>query len=100
MSMVRIFELAREYGIESSVLIDRIRTIGIKANDHLSALDQDTVVKVRALFDQAPPKSVVEERVNRTVVRRRARRHKVGEAEAEAVAPTVVEDTEAAPAEV
>jgi translation initiation factor IF-2 len=91
MSIVRIFELAREYGIESAELIDRIRTIGIQANDHLSALDQDTVVKVRALFDRTPPKSVVEERVNRTVVRRRARRHTVSDVETEAAAPVAVD---------
>ena len=73
-SMVRIFELAREYGIESSDLIDRVRAIGITADDHLSALDPDTVLKIRNMFNQAPPQSVVEERVTRTVVRRRARR--------------------------
>jgi len=94
--MVRIFELAREYGIESSDLIDRVRAIGITADDHLSALDPDTVLKIRNMFNQAPPQSVVEERVTRTVVRRRARRRKVGEVEAAAVEPAAEEPKEVA----
>ena len=89
MSSVRVFELAREYGIDSKVLIDRISSIGINASDHLTALDSDTVDRVRELLRNSPSGGVVEERVTRTVVRRRARRGRESDAAVDTVASDI-----------
>jgi len=61
-------------------LIERINTLGIMAADHLTALDGDSVNKIRRMLASAPVAGVVEERVNNTVRRRRSRRSVAGDA--------------------
>ena len=80
MSTLRVFELAREYGIDSKELITRMSSIGINATDHLTTLDSDKVEKVRRLLADSPFADVVERRVTRTVKRRRSRRKPTAEA--------------------
>ena len=86
MGSQRVFEIAREYGIRSEELILRIASIGIKASDHLTTLDADSVAMVREMLNSSPTGDMVEKRVNRTVRRRRARRKTREEIAAEAAA--------------
>ena len=50
MAKIRIFELAKELGIESKELIGFLNDNKIEVKNHMSALEDDTVGKVRRHF--------------------------------------------------
>ena len=91
MSKVRVYELAKEFGIENKEFIARLKTLGIAVKSHSSTLEDSEVERVRREFATKGEKEVVEKRVKSTVIRRRAVRLPVGEApeaeEAAAPAP-------------
>ena len=91
MSKVRVYELAKEFGIENKEFIARLKTLGIAVKSHSSTLEDSEVERVRREFAAKGEMEVVEKRVKSTVIRRRAVRLPVGEApeaeEAAAPAP-------------
>ena len=75
---VRVYEVARELGVENRDLIQRITALGIEVRNHMSVLDPAQVARVKGAFgnDVAKEKtpSMEETRVASTVVRRRRKR--------------------------
>ena len=91
MSKVRVYELAKEFGIENKEFIAKLKTLGIAVKSHSSTLEDSEVERVRREFAAKGEKEVVEKRVKSTVIRRRAVRLPADEAaeieEAAAPAP-------------
>ncbi len=91
MSKVRVYELAKEFGIENKEFIAKLKTLGIAVKSHSSTLEDSEVERVRREFAAKGEKEVVEKRVKSTVIRRRAVRLPAEEAaeaeEAAALAP-------------
>mgnify|MGYP001813157032 CR=1 FL=1 len=91
MIKVRVYEVARELGVENRDLIQRIATLGIQVRNHMSVLDPVEVDRIKRSLGKDKSEAMVEERIRPTVVRRK-RRKKSEEAPEEAAA-------DAAPAE-
>ena len=88
MSKVRVYELAKEFGIENKEFIAKLKTLGIAVKSHSSTLEDSEVERVRREFASKGEKEVVEKRVKSTVIRRRAVRLPAEEAaEAEEAKP-------------
>ena len=80
MSKVRVYEVARELGVENRDLIQRIATLGIQVRNHMSVLDPVEVDRIKRSLGKDRSEAMVEERIRPTVVRRK-RRKKTEEAE-------------------
>ena len=75
MSTVRVYELARELGVDTKALISRISDeTDIPIESHLTALSSDEVGRVRAVFATPREGEIVRKRISATVIRRRTRR--------------------------
>lgn len=92
MSKKRVYELAKELGIENKDLIARLEKLGITVKSHSSSLEDSDVERVKRDFYAAEPHDVEEKRIKSTVIRRRAVRQVLEEEPPEATA------AEAAPA--
>lgn len=51
MSKLRVHELARELGLSSKTIIEKLSVLGVSVRSHASALDADAVAKLRRLLD-------------------------------------------------
>jgi len=80
MNKVRVYEVARELGVENRDLIQRIATLGIQVRNHMSVLDPVEVDRIKRSLGKDRSEAMVEERIRPTVVRRK-RRKKTDEAE-------------------
>ncbi len=74
MSKVRVYEVARELGVENRDLIQRMATLGIQVRNHMSVLDPAEVDRVKRALDKDRSETLVEERIRPTVVRRKRRK--------------------------
>ena len=92
MAKVRVYELARELGLESKVLVGKIREMGITVASHQSSLDDREVEKVRSLSKAAKSKSKV-------VVRRRKKAVEPAPAIEESVQSTTASLSSSSPSE-
>jgi len=88
MSKVRVYEVARELGVENRDLIQRIATLGIQVRNHMSVLDPVEVDRIKRSLGKDRSEAMVEERIRPTVVRRKRRKkaEEAGPAAAEAPA--------------
>ncbi len=107
MSRVRIYELAKEAGMASKVLAEKLIGLGYDIKGHSSTVDDETAAKIRNSVLQGSDSKLVEKRIETkkeggpTVIRRRAttiiRRPKKEEPEVEEAAEVpeepVVEET-------
>jgi translation initiation factor IF-2 len=75
MSKTRVYELAKELGIDNRELIARLEKLGIAVKSHSSTLEDGDVERVRREFSLGEPSEIVEQRIKTTVIRRRAVRH-------------------------
>lgn len=75
MSRMRVHELAKELNMSNKDLIERIARMGVPdlIKNHMSALTESTVQKVRQQFAEAKAEKVEEKRIGRAVIRRRKR---------------------------
>ena len=71
MSKVRVYEVARELGVENRDLIQRIATLGIQVRNHMSVLDPVEVDRIKRSLGKDRSEAMVEERIRPTVVRRK-----------------------------
>ncbi|HJK96874.1 MAG TPA: translation initiation factor IF-2 N-terminal domain-containing protein, partial [Polyangiaceae bacterium LLY-WYZ-14_1] len=71
MSKVRVYEVARELGLQNRDLVQRLSSMGIQVSNHMSALDPAEVDRIKRSFDRDKSEKTVEERIRPTVVRRR-----------------------------
>ena len=79
MTKKRVYELAKELGIENKELISRLEKLGIAVKSPSSGLEDNDVEKVRIEFHLGEPREMVEQRIKSTVIRRRAVRPVVEE---------------------
>ena len=82
MSKVRIYEIGKELGVQNAAIIDKAREIGLDVDTHLSYLEEEDALRVKAAMAKDSQGTIVEKRVSSTVIRRRPRRRKVVEAPA------------------
>ena len=68
----RVYELAKELGLENKDLITHLERIGITVKSHSSSLEDDEVERIKKELLAKEPRQVVEERIKSTVIRRRA----------------------------
>ncbi|MEM8605565.1 MAG: translation initiation factor IF-2 [Myxococcota bacterium] len=94
MSKVRVYEVARELGVENRDLIQRMATLGIQVRNHMSVLDPAEVDRVKRALGKDRSETLVEERIRPTVVRRK--RRKKEEVEAAPTESTLAPATEPA----
>jgi translation initiation factor IF-2 len=95
MSKKRVYELAKELGIDSKELISRLEKFGIAVKSHSSTLEDEDVEKIQKDLLSGEPHEMVEQRIKSTIIRRRA----VRPAAEEITAEPVVAETPAAPEE-
>src|SRR2546427_12290770 len=69
----RVYEVARELGVENKEFLSKSRALGIDAKNHMSMLTPDDVARVKRAFDKDRQDTLIEERVASTVIRRRSR---------------------------
>jgi translation initiation factor IF-2 len=68
----RVYELAKEMGLENKDLIALLERIGITVKSHSSSLEDDEVERIQNELQAKEPKQIVEQRIKSTVIRRRA----------------------------
>jgi translation initiation factor IF-2 len=69
----RVYEIARDVGLGNKELVQKIRALGIEVNNHMSMLDAEDVLRVRRALDKERQESLIEERIQPTVIRRRSK---------------------------
>jgi translation initiation factor IF-2 len=67
----RVYELARELNMTNKALLDKISTLDLGLNSHMSALDDAHEAKIRQHIQGGPEPDLEEKRVQPTVIRRR-----------------------------
>ena len=70
---VRVYELAKECNLAPKDLVAKIRAFGIDVANHMSNLDASDADRVRRSIERERQESLVETRLNDTVIRRRSR---------------------------
>ena len=70
---VRVYELAKECNLAPKELVAKIRAFGIEVANHMSNLDASDAERVRRSIERERQESLVETRLNDTVIRRRSR---------------------------
>src|SRR5688500_8034781 len=68
---VRVYEVARELGMDNRELMNRFAALGIPVRNHMSALEPAEVDRVKRAREKDKAQNTVEERIRPTVVRRR-----------------------------
>jgi translation initiation factor IF-2 len=70
---VRVYELAKDCNLAPKDLVAKIRALGIDVANHMSNLDASDADRVRRSIERERQESLVETRLNDTVIRRRSR---------------------------
>ncbi|MBN2284507.1 MAG: translation initiation factor IF-2 [Deltaproteobacteria bacterium] len=83
MSKTRVYELAKELGIDNRELIARMEKLGIAVKSHSSSLEDADIERIKSEFELGERSTVIEKRVKRGVIRRRAVRQPTEEGAAE-----------------
>ncbi|MBO6938925.1 MAG: translation initiation factor IF-2 [Deltaproteobacteria bacterium] len=96
MSKVRVYEVARELGVENRELIQRIAALGIQVRNHMSVLETAEVERVKRALQKDRERDTVETQIRPTVTRRRVRRKKKTEEAPEEQAAAAVDEELAA----
>lgn len=95
MSRIRVYELAKEAGMSSKALAEKLQAAGYDIKGHSSSVDEETAEEIRRTVLKSADTELVEKRIDSkknkpTVIRRRAtvirRKAKVAEKSAEEVA--------------
>lgn len=85
MTKKRVYELAKELGIDSKELISRLEKLGIAVKAPQSTLEDTDLEKIQAELLSNEPHEMVEQRIKSTVIRRRAVRPAAEEVKPEPV---------------
>jgi translation initiation factor IF-2 len=70
---VRVYELAKEVGLAPKDMVAKIRALGIDVANHMSNMDFADADRIRRAIERERQESLVETRLNDTVIRRRSR---------------------------
>ena len=79
MSKVRVYEVARDLGVENRELVQKIAALGIQVRNHMSVLEPHDADRIKRALDKERNQTMVEERIRPTVVRRRSVRKRAPE---------------------
>ncbi len=71
MSKVRVYEVARELGLDNGDLMKRFAALGIQVRNHMSALEVAEVDRLKRALEKDKAENTVETKVRAGVVRRR-----------------------------
>jgi len=71
MSKVRVYEVARELGLDNGDLMKRFAALGIQVRNHMSALEVAEVDRLKRAIEKDKAENTVETKVRAGVVRRR-----------------------------
>ena len=71
MSKIRVYELARELNLTNKALMDKLQVLGIAVGSHMSSLDDEAVLRVKAVIFGKKEPGLDETRIKPTVIRRR-----------------------------
>ena len=71
MAAIRVYELARDLNMTNKVLLDKIRDMDISVKSHMSSLDEEAVVRIKANLFGTKEETIIETRIRPTVIRRR-----------------------------
>ncbi len=91
MSKKRVYELAKELGLDNKELISRLEKIGVIVKSHSSTLEEADLERIQKELLAPEPREVVEQRIKSTVIRRRAIRTAAEEEPAAMTEQTAVE---------
>ena len=86
MAKKRVYELAKDLGLENRELISRLEKIGIAVKSHSSTLEDGDLERIQAELLAPEAREVVEKRIKSTVIRRRSVRMPVEESKPEELA--------------
>jgi translation initiation factor IF-2 len=74
MSKVRVYEVAKQLNMDQKALVALFQSLGVTdVRNHMSAVEQDVVDRVKRHLERQKQPDVTEERIRPTVVKRRAR---------------------------
>ena len=99
MARVRVYEIARELGVQNKELVSRIRAMGVEVANHMSSLDPDDVMRIKRALEKERQEGLEERRVKSTVIRRRSKRRRVAPAPVEEAEPISAQEPPAPTAE-
>jgi translation initiation factor IF-2 len=87
MIKTRVYEVARELGLDNREVVSKLASLGIQVRNHMSSIDPADADRVKRAIEKEKQQNVVEERIRPTVVRRRSVKREDGEEAAPAAAP-------------
>ena len=72
---VRVYELAKDLGVQPKDLVNKVRAMAIDVANHMSQIDAADVERIKRAVERERHESLVEERLNDTgsVIRRRSK---------------------------
>jgi len=70
---VRVFKLAKEFGLDNDAMVAKIQNMGFAVRNYMSGVDPEDAERVRRLMDKEREENTVEEQIRPTVVRRRVK---------------------------
>jgi translation initiation factor IF-2 len=88
MAKVRVYQLAKELGVENIDLMSQLREMGIAVKSHSSTVDEEVVLQLKGQTVDTVP-TVVEKRISGGVIRRRTKK-----AKAPVIVPEPVDEIE------
>ena len=53
MSKMRIYELAKQLGVANKELMEKMKSVGMEANSHMSMIEESDADKIRKLYQPA-----------------------------------------------
>ncbi|MCC7536591.1 MAG: translation initiation factor IF-2 [Deltaproteobacteria bacterium] len=71
MNKIRIYEIAKELGLDNKELVAKVASLGIEVRNHMTALDPLDADRVRRAMEKEKSENLVEERIRPGVVKRR-----------------------------
>jgi translation initiation factor IF-2 len=95
---MRLHQLAKELNLTAKDLTPHLKKLGIQFKNHMSAISDDDVARIKNLLHPPTPESVVEQRLRPTLIRRR-RKEEEPAAEAQEHAAEEAAELPAAPDE-
>jgi translation initiation factor IF-2 len=79
MAKIRVYQLAKELGVENAELIEKLKALGFEVKNHMSTLSEGEVDRVRSEYSQAQEVKVDEIRIKPGIIRRRKKAAEVPE---------------------
>ncbi|MBT8367745.1 MAG: translation initiation factor IF-2 [Deltaproteobacteria bacterium] len=74
MAKTRVYELARDLNLTNKILLSKLNDLEISVKSHMSALDDETVVRIRQQLFGTKEETIEETRIKPTVIRRRKKK--------------------------